>query len=178
MDITKRHEATLAGSEANRPDDVDMDPTYSDRSESPIASGSQSKPKKQKVAVSKKDYEDLARFIVDNIAEGDVPDSKDFAAFSKDVSHPLNDYEVRADVSIPRGLRKAGIRSGTGTNTAQPSYLSSMNSAAQPLRLDHNRSKFEQRRVPGHVRMRIQMRRRGKWQISSFGKSPRTDYQK
>jgi anthranilate/para-aminobenzoate synthase component I len=82
--IAKRHAATQA---AANPEPEDLDPTYSDRSPSPIASGSQSKPKKQKVAVSKKDYEDLARFIVDNIAEGDVPDTKDFAAFSKDVSH-------------------------------------------------------------------------------------------
>jgi len=83
MDIAKRHEATQ---EAGRSDDFDIDPTYSDRSPSPVASGSQPKPKKQKVSVSKKDYEDLARFIVDNIAEGDVPDSKDFDQFSKDVS--------------------------------------------------------------------------------------------
>ena len=50
----------------------------------PVASGS--KPKKQKLAVSKKDYEDLAHFIVDNIAEGDVPTTKDFEDFSEDVS--------------------------------------------------------------------------------------------
>jgi anthranilate/para-aminobenzoate synthase component I len=85
MDIVHRHNENV---EANRQDSDDPDPTYSDRSPSPVASGSQPKPKKQKVAVSKKDYEDLARFIVDNIAEGDVPDSKNFAAFSKDVSDP------------------------------------------------------------------------------------------
>jgi anthranilate/para-aminobenzoate synthase component I len=83
MDIVHRHNENV---EAKRQDSDDPDPTYSDRSPSPVASGSQPKPKKQKVAVSKKDYEDLARFIVDNIAEGDVPHSKDFEAFSKDVS--------------------------------------------------------------------------------------------
>lgn len=89
MDIARRHAATQ---EANQPDPEDLDPTYSDRSPSPIASGSQPKQKKQKVAVSKKDYEDLARFIVNNIAEGDVPDTKDFAKFSQDVSHSLSEY--------------------------------------------------------------------------------------
>lgn len=42
-----------------------------------------------KVVVSRKDYEDLARFIVDNIAEGDVPDTNDFADFAKDVSYAI-----------------------------------------------------------------------------------------
>lgn len=96
INIAKRHAATQASTNLD-PDD--LDPTYSDRSPSPVASGSQSKPKKQKVAVSKKDYEDLARFIVNNIAEGDVPDSKDFAAFSKDVSYH--------STCIGRGLMKA-----------------------------------------------------------------------
>jgi len=82
MDIVHRHNEDA---EANAQDKEDPDPTYSDGSPSSVASGSQARPKKQKVAVSKKDYEDLARFIVDNIAEGDVPDSKDFAAFSDEV---------------------------------------------------------------------------------------------
>jgi hypothetical protein len=100
MAIAKRHAANQA---AHNPDPEDLDPTYSDRSPSPVASGSQPKPKKQKVAVSKKDYEDLARFIVDNIAEGDVPDSKDFAAFSKDVSHQSAGMEELMEA--PREVR-------------------------------------------------------------------------
>lgn len=41
---------------------------------------------KTKIPVSKKDSEDLAHFIVDNVAEGDVPDSEDFERFSATVS--------------------------------------------------------------------------------------------
>jgi hypothetical protein len=44
------------------------------------------------LVVSKKDYEELAHFIVDNIAEGDVPTSEDFERFREDVSVP--DYKV------------------------------------------------------------------------------------
>ena len=67
-------------------DELEEDPVESavKHESGPVASGS--KPKKQKLAVSKKDYEDLAHFIVDNIAEGDVPTTKDFEDFSEDVS--------------------------------------------------------------------------------------------
>jgi hypothetical protein len=93
LELARRHAATQ---EADQSETEDFDPTFSERSPSPVASGSQTKPKKQKLKVSKKDYEDLARFIVDNIAEGDVPDSKDFAAFTKDVG-PVHTNRVGAD---------------------------------------------------------------------------------
>lgn len=101
MDIVHRHNEDA---EANAQDKEDPDATYSDGSPSSVASDSQARPKKQKVAVSKKDYEDLARYIVDNIAEGDVPDRTDFAAFSKDVSHHFT-CTGRELMEAPRKVR-------------------------------------------------------------------------
>jgi hypothetical protein len=78
----KRHEAMTEDTKD------DYEPSIgSDRSATPVASGSATKPKKEKVVVSKKEYEALARFVVDNFADEAVLTAKDFAPFSEDVSH-------------------------------------------------------------------------------------------
>lgn len=64
------------------PSDFDA-PAASVRSRRP-GSGGLKRPR-PKLVVSKKDYEDLAQYIVDNIAEGDIPTSRDFEQLSKDV---------------------------------------------------------------------------------------------
>jgi hypothetical protein len=79
-------------------DESDYDPSVkSERAATPAEAstanprqGQKQRRKKPKIVVSKRDYEDLAQFIVDNIAEGDVPTSADFERFSQDVSRSSN----------------------------------------------------------------------------------------
>jgi hypothetical protein len=161
MKIVNDHQAD---EDVDELEEEPMDSTYKDESP-PVASGS--KPKKQRTAVSKKDYEDLAHFIVDNIAEGDVPASKDFDEFAEEVSVqcPASSGANRKaadECSTLIEMELLGIRFGTEIDIARPSYRLLKSTAVPPRQHDHNRGPT----LPDRCLMPIPTRKRRQWQNS------------
>lgn len=129
--------------------ETDQSPTQSATSNTPLKSAlsrraRKNKQKGERWAASKQEYEALARFIVDNVAEGDVPTTAHFKQFSLDVSiltlFPPQIPSAHTHSTL-RGIVQAGKLSGTVTSSVRLCCPSSSNIAGRSTRrvqaIDH-----------------------------------------